>query len=87
MNECINAYIETLPEKYRTILILSEIEGLKNQVIAEITDLNIGIVKIRLNRAKEKIKQILLEKFDFYQTSCCGKLACEPIGTIPKRKN
>jgi RNA polymerase sigma-70 factor (ECF subfamily) len=87
MNECINAYIETLPEKYRTILILSEIEGLKNQEIAEITDLNIGIVKIRLHRAKEKIKQILLEKCNFYQTSCCGKLACEPIGPIPKRKN
>ena len=87
MNECINAYIETLPEKYRTILILSEIEGLKNQEIAEITDLNIGIVKIRLHRAKEKIKQILLEKCNFYQPSCCGKLACEPIGTIPKRKN
>lgn len=86
MNACINAYIETLPEKYRTILILSEFEGLKNQDIAEITDLNRGTVKIRLHRAKEKIKQILLEKCNFYQTSCCGKLACEPIGPIPKRK-
>lgn len=86
MNECINAYIETLPEKYRTIFILSEIEGLKNHEIAEITDLNIGIVKIRLHRGKEKIKQIFLKKCNFYQ-SCCGKLACEPIGPIPKRKN
>ena len=33
MNECIQGYIAILPESYRTAIILSEIEGLKNSEI------------------------------------------------------
>jgi DNA-directed RNA polymerase specialized sigma24 family protein len=43
-----------LPKNYRTVAVLSEIEGLKDSEIAAILELSIGIVKIRLPRTKEK---------------------------------
>lgn len=79
MNECIQGYIETLPNSYRTAIILSEIEGLKNSEIASILGLSIGTVKIRLHRGKEKLKELLSANCIFYRTEC-NELACESRG-------
>ncbi|MBI5839695.1 MAG: sigma-70 family RNA polymerase sigma factor [Chloroflexi bacterium] len=59
MNECIRGYIEKLPEDYRTVLVLSEYEGLKNNEVAEILGVTLDTVKIRLHRARAKLKQEL----------------------------
>ncbi|GMA99135.1 sigma-70 family RNA polymerase sigma factor [Pelosinus sp. IPA-1] len=79
MNECIQGYIAILPESYRTAIILSEIEGLKNSEIASILGLSIGTVKIRLHRGKEKLKELLSANCTFYRTEC-NELACESKG-------
>ncbi len=55
MNDCIQGYIEKLSEDYRTVLVLSEFEGLRNSEIAEILGVTLDTVKIRLHRAKEKL--------------------------------
>ena len=57
MNECIRGFIERLPEKYRTVLVLSEWEGLRNDEIAHILGITVDTVKIRLHRGKEKLKE------------------------------
>lgn len=85
MNECINGYILSLPQQYQAILLLSEVEGFKNAEIAEILNISLSTVKIRLHRAKEKLKKVLLENCNFYRTECCGKLACEQ--KEPPQKN
>jgi RNA polymerase sigma-70 factor (ECF subfamily) len=36
MNECIREFMDRLPEPYKTVLVLSELEGLKDSEIAEI---------------------------------------------------
>jgi len=66
MNQCIRGYIEKLPENYRTVLILSEWEGLKNNEIAEILGVTLDTVKIRLHRAKSKLKEELETHCEFY---------------------
>lgn len=66
MNQCIRGYIEKLPEDYRMVLVLSEYEGLKNNEIAEILAVSLDTVKIRLHRAKEKLKKELEEHCEFY---------------------
>jgi len=66
MNECIRGYIEKLPENFRTALVLSEWEGLKNHEIAEILDVSLDTVKIRLHRAKSKLKEELEIHCEFY---------------------
>jgi RNA polymerase sigma-70 factor (ECF subfamily) len=66
MNECIRGYIEKLPENYRTVLVLSEWVGLKNNEIAEILGVTLDAVKIRLHRAKTKLKEELETHCEFY---------------------
>ena len=66
MNDCIRGYIEKLPDDYRAVLVLSEYEGLKNNEIAEILGVSLDTVKIRLHRAKEKLKKELESHCEFY---------------------
>jgi RNA polymerase sigma-70 factor (ECF subfamily) len=66
MNECIHGFIQKLPENYHTVLILSEFEGFKNSEIAGILGISLGTVKIRLHRAKEKLKEELSTNCDSY---------------------
>jgi RNA polymerase sigma-70 factor (ECF subfamily) len=57
MSECINRYIYDLNENYRTALVLSEYEGLKNQEIADILDISLDTVKIRIHRGRVQLKK------------------------------
>lgn len=84
MNECIQSYVGFLPDNYRTVLILSELEGFKNSEIAAILGLSLATVKIRLHRAKEKLRQELAANCTFYRTDC-NQLACEPKEPIRKQ--
>jgi len=59
MNDCIRGYVERLPETYRAVLVLSEYEGLKNDEIADILGVTLETVKIRLHRARAKLKEEL----------------------------
>jgi RNA polymerase sigma-70 factor (ECF subfamily) len=66
MNECIMSFIEKLPESRRTVFVLSDIEGLKAKEVAEVLGVTLGTVKIRLHRAREKLKADLAENCDSY---------------------
>ena len=55
----IKTALEILPEEYKDIFILREYEGLSYQEIAEIADVPLSTVKIRIFRAKQKIREIL----------------------------
>lgn len=59
MNDCVQGFINNLPEAYRTVLVLSEFEGLSNNAIAEILGVTLNTVKIRLHRARVKLMQEL----------------------------
>ncbi len=66
MSECIQDYIRILPENYRIVLALSEMEGLSNQEIANILEITTGTVKIRLHRARERLKKDLIKNCPSY---------------------
>ncbi|MEW6406176.1 MAG: sigma-70 family RNA polymerase sigma factor [Chloroflexota bacterium] len=66
MNDCIRGFIGRLPEDCRTVLVLSEFEGLKNSEIAEILGVTLATVKIRLHRARERLKEDLMKNCDSY---------------------
>lgn len=57
MNDCIKRYVEDVNDSYKTVFILSEYEGLKNQEIADILGLSIDTVKIRMHRARMQLKK------------------------------
>jgi RNA polymerase sigma-70 factor (ECF subfamily) len=76
MNECIKTFVDTLPESYRTVLALSDLEGFKNREIAEILGLSVDAVKIRLHRARGEAKKRFEAGCDFYRTED-NELACD----------
>jgi RNA polymerase sigma-70 factor, ECF subfamily len=66
MNECIQGFIQKLPENYRTVLVLSEFEGLKDSEIAKTLGISSGAVKIRLHRAREKLTEEFIANCESY---------------------
>jgi len=59
MLDLIKQAIEELPPEYKDVLILREYQGLSYIEIAEMTNLSLGTVKVRIFRAKDKIRTIL----------------------------
>jgi len=57
----IRELIESLPDDLRDAVILRDINGYSYIKIAEMLDIEIGTVKSRLNRAREKLKKYILE--------------------------
>jgi len=76
MNECIREFVDKLPENYRTVIILSELKDLKNQEIAEILDISLDAVKIRLHRARIRLKEEFEAGCEFYYNEN-NELACD----------
>ncbi len=53
--------IETLPDDFRLVVVLSFLEGFSYQEIADITDLQLGTVKSRLHRGRKLLQKELFE--------------------------
>lgn len=51
--------IASLPDNYRQVILLRDVEGMAYQEIAEIVDCPVGTVKSRVNRARIKLQQKL----------------------------
>jgi RNA polymerase sigma factor (sigma-70 family) len=62
LGEVIQAGILLLPADQRVILVLSDVQGLSYQEIAEVADLSLGTVKSRLSRARAKLRDYLLDQ-------------------------
>ncbi len=62
---CLNPMVERLPEDYRKALEMSDVIGLKQAVVA--TELNISLsgAKSRVQRARSKMKDMLLDCCNF----------------------
>ena len=57
LDEVIRDSINELPEQFRTVIVLRELQGLSYEEIAELTKTNIGTVKSRLARARAKLQE------------------------------
>ncbi len=60
LGSAIQTALSLLPEEQRTVLVLSDIEGLSYEEIAEVTLVSLGTVKSRLSRARAKLRDYLL---------------------------
>jgi len=57
--ELIQIGITTLPEDQRLALVLSDVQGLSYDEIADLTNTNLGTVKSRLSRGRAKLREYL----------------------------
>ena len=62
----VRAQIDRLPESYRTVLILRDIEGMDTEETARLLETNANTVKVRLHRARQALRTLL----DPYQRDC-----------------
>jgi len=59
--EKIREIINSLPEDLREIVILRDLNNISYEQISEMLDIELGTVKSRLNRAREKIKDFIIK--------------------------
>ena len=59
LQELVEKAAEQLPPHHREVFILREMEGKSYEEIAEITDTQLGTVKSRLNRARNRFAEII----------------------------
>ncbi len=85
MSECVKEYVDKIPSEQRTAIVLSELEGFKNREIAEILEISLDNVKIRLHRARASLKKLLDEGCDFYHNEQ-ETLACDRKPPVLKFK-
>jgi RNA polymerase sigma-70 factor (ECF subfamily) len=76
MSECVREFVDRLPPDYRTVILLSELAGFKNREIADILQISLDTVKIRLHRARASLKKLLDDGCDFYHNEQ-AILACD----------
>jgi RNA polymerase sigma-70 factor (ECF subfamily) len=53
--------MDALPERYRLPLILSELEGLSQKEVAEKLGLSLSAAKSRVQRGRDRVKDLLTE--------------------------
>jgi RNA polymerase sigma-70 factor (ECF subfamily) len=70
----IDRAVARLPEKYRTIFVLAEMEGLPNATIAQRLGMSLAAVKSRLHRARAMLRQALAPYFE--ETSTAAPAGC-----------
>ena len=64
VREKVEEAVEQLPEHHRIVFVLRELEGKTYEEIADITGVNLGTVKSRLNRARNNFAQIIAPMVD-----------------------
>lgn len=76
MNTCVRDVIDSLPPDYRAALILYNLQGKSVSETARICEISVATAKIRIHRAKVRLREALEEKCIFYKTAD-GNLRCD----------
>jgi len=61
--ELVRSKIDELPESYRTILVMHDLEEMSNAEIAEALGISTNLVKVRLHRARQALRTLLEHQF------------------------
>ncbi|UCG88640.1 MAG: sigma-70 family RNA polymerase sigma factor [Gemmatimonadota bacterium] len=64
LRDLVDWSVKQLPEHHRVVFVLRELEGKTYEEIAEITSCNLGTVKSRLNRARNRFAQVIAPLLD-----------------------
>jgi len=60
--QAIQAGLDALPADQRAMVVLSDVQGLSYEEIAQATGVNLGTVKSRLSRGRARMREFLLRK-------------------------
>jgi RNA polymerase sigma-70 factor (ECF subfamily) len=77
MSECVQGYLAALPDDYRVAILLHDSHGLSNPEIADLLGCSLATVKIRVHRARNRLRETLAGACSF-EIDERGVLVCEP---------
>lgn len=84
MSKCVQSVVRLLPYPLQSVITLFDIAELSHQEIAETLDISVDNVKVRLHRARKKLKELLEERCTF-EIDERNVLTCQPVnGTCDK---
>jgi RNA polymerase sigma-70 factor (ECF subfamily) len=76
MNHCVRQVIDGLPPDHRAALVLHHLQGKTAAETAEILEISLANAKVRIHRAKARLREALENECDFYATDG-GTLRCD----------
>jgi RNA polymerase sigma-70 factor, ECF subfamily len=83
VRERVESALRQLPETFRTVVILREIEGFAYEEIAEILNVNLGTVKSRLTRGRSALRALLVAEGNDTANSSASSTAMQTSkGTV-----
>ena len=77
MSACVQDYMAGLSDSYRAVVLLHDVEGLTNPEIAQMLGVSLATVKIRLHRARARLRDAL-DRACSFSTDERGVLVCDP---------
>lgn len=77
MSACVQEFVEELPDSYRAVILLHDLSGLRDREIAQMLGSSLETVKIRLHRARGRLRKALAEGCEFSKDRR-GVFVCEP---------
>lgn len=76
MSACVQELVEDLPDSYRAAILLHDLSGLRDREIAQMLGCSLQTVKIRLHRARNKLRRALAGGCEFSRDRR-GVFVCE----------
>jgi RNA polymerase sigma-70 factor (ECF subfamily) len=77
MSACVQGYLAALRDDYRIAILLHDAHGLGNPEIAELLGCSVATAKIRVHRARARLRETLAAACSF-EIDERGVLVCEP---------
>ena len=71
--------IDCLPDGYRTVLVLRDIEDLDTEEVADALNITANATKIRLHRARQALRTLLERELPVYEQPVCSSTASAGI--------
>ena len=76
MGACVQGFLEKLPDDYRMVILLHDLHDLTNPEIAQMLGCSLNTVKIRVHRARRRLKAALAASCEFSRDDR-GVLVCD----------
>ncbi len=77
MSTCVQRYVASLSDAYKAVLLLHDADGLTAKEIADLLQLPLTTIKMRLHRARQQLQTVLNEACEFERDER-GVFICEP---------
>ncbi len=77
MSACVQRYVATLSDTYKAVLLMCDADGLSAKEAAELLQLPLTTVKMRLHRARQQMQAALKDACEFDRDER-GVFVCEP---------